>query len=138
MANQPINPYMNYTGALYNQNPTQAASMNIAPRMPQPSTVFFWVENREEAERYPLGANCTAYMMEKNNQIFYVKRMDMYGNPYPLEVYRFEQVIESNQSPDGIGREEFNMLTKSVADLVTVVESWKPIMQDLAGTKEDK
>lgn len=104
------------------------------PQMTNP--IFAWAVSAEEANRCPVPANGWAFIMNRNEDVFYIKRADNYGNPYPLEIYDFTRRITQPESLTGIGRDEFNKLNDTVSQISQQLANWSKIMEDLGATKE--
>lgn len=98
--------------------PVQTATPNYQNQQFQsPNPIFAWSNGKDEAERYPIPANSWALLMDRNEDIFYIRRRDAYGNAYPIEIYDFtKRVVADPNAP--VGREEFDKLTAMVAKLV--------------------
>lgn len=108
----------------------------------QQNPIFFWTNGQEEATRSPIPANSWALIMDKQADVFYIRRRDAYGNESPLEIYDFsKRVVIDPNSP--VGREEFSNLTLTVSNLREgldeinqTLSKWGQIMSDLGAGQE--
>ena len=112
-----------------------ATLTNYQNQQPTSSTpIFAWGNGQEEADRFPVPANTWAIIMDRGQDVFYIKRRDAYGNAYPLEIYDFtKRVVTDPNAP--VGRDEFNNLTKIVTRMS---EQMNKVIDDLGinNTKE--
>lgn len=125
------------TGGMPTQRLASATTppYQMAQSQPMTNPIFAWAVGIEEANRCPVPANGWAFIMDRNEDVFYIKRADSYGNPYPLEIYDFtKRVVQTDAT--AIGREEFNKLNDTVSQLAQQMTSWSKIMEELGATKE--
>lgn len=90
---------------------------NVIPTMAPSGMV--WVKNKNEAMNYPMARGTTLPIFDQNeDDIFYVKSVDVYGNTQPLRVFKYEEIIQpAESSATGISAEEFNNLKEELAGL---------------------
>lgn len=81
-------PQMNYR---------QPMAQPMIPPMPQEETLF--VPNEQAAEAYLVAPNGFVRLWDANQQVFYEKRADPQGRPYPLEKYEFRKVTAAVEEP---------------------------------------
>lgn len=82
-------------------------------QMPQEETLY--VPNEQAAESYLMAPNSFVRLWDANNQIFYEKRTDPQGRPYPMEKYEFRKVTTAPEpaadlSQQFVTRKEFEEL----------------------------
>ena len=76
-------------------------------QMPQEETLY--VPNEQAAEAYLMAPNSFVRLWDANNQMFYEKRTDPQGRPFPMEKYEFRKVTETvqPQTEQYVTRKEF-------------------------------
>lgn len=84
-----FNPYANYQ-TNYNQPVNQDERI--------------WVQNETSAEAYLVAPNGFVRLWDSNKPIFYEKRADATGRPYPMEAYEYTK-IASNRGLDNEGEQ---------------------------------
>ena len=99
------------------QNFRQA--MPQMPQMPQMAPVqeeTLYVPNEQAAEAYLMAPNSFVRLWDANQQVFYEKRTDPQGRPFPMEKYTYTKATEAPQSEpvdltkQFVTREEFEAL----------------------------
>lgn len=115
-----------------NQQMVQPA-VNYQNQQNIPSTpIFAWANGQEEADRFPVPANSWAFIMDRGQDVFYIKRRDAYGNAYPLEIYDFtKRIIADPNAP--VGRDEFNNLMQTVTQMS---QKMSQLMTELGANEE--
>lgn len=109
MYNNGFNFYQPMRQPMMQQMPQQAM-----PQMVQEETLY--VPNEQAAEAYLMAPNSFVRLWDANQQVFYEKRTDPQGRPFPMEKYTYskaqnEPVKEQNSLTDQfVTREEFNAL----------------------------
>lgn len=109
--------------ALFNNNyqssiaPSYLNSM--APMMPQG---MIWVKDKNEAMNYPMPRGTILPIFDQNeDNIFYVKSVDVYGNTQPLRSFKYEEITQSEDgttsSKQTVSVEEFNELKEQLSSL---------------------
>lgn len=90
---------------------------NVIPTMAPSGMV--WVKNKTEAMNYPMARGTTLPIFDQNeDDIFYVKSVDVYGNTQPLRVFKYEEIVQPVEvSSEGVSTEEFNSLKEEIAGL---------------------
>ena len=90
----------------------------ITPLIPQG---MVWVKDKNEAMNYPMARGTTLPIFDSNeDDIFYVKSVDVYGNTQPLRKFRYEEITDENQtaSPNpAVSVDDFNSLKDQISVL---------------------
>jgi hypothetical protein len=69
--------YPSYSNYQYPQ-PTQMMQQQI-PQVVQNQILMVWVQNEEEASKYPLSAGQSVFLMNQNDDYLYMKSVDQLG-----------------------------------------------------------
>lgn len=93
------NPYgaqPDYLGQLRQQQISQAQPQ------PQPSqNGMIWVQGEAGAKSYLVAPNTTLMLMDSENSVFYIKKTDQSGMPYPLRIFDYkERTATPPQTPN--------------------------------------
>lgn len=87
----PYAPQMSSTAMPYQPQPQQQLNQN--------GFIAAWVQGGEQSMKsYPLGPNQKAFLFSTEENIFGIKSTDANGMPYPLELFRYER-ISNTQRP---------------------------------------
>ena len=90
----------------------------VTPMMPGNMA---WAKGKNEAMNYPLARGTTLPIFDANEEdIFYLKSVDVYGNTHPLRKFRYEEITEEENvasSQTGVSAEEFNSLKDQIGAL---------------------
>ena len=84
------------------------------PQMVQEETLY--VPNEQAAEAYLMAPNSFVRLWDANQPVFYEKRTDPQGRPFPMEKYTYTKATNApvSEAPDltaqFVTREEFNAL----------------------------
>ena len=79
-------------------SPTQIAPQQNNFNQGYASNIIRIRGGREVANTYPVAAGYTAWMMDEENQMFFIKTNDASGIPSPLREFKFEEVTPSEQN----------------------------------------
>lgn len=79
--------YNPYNSACYSMQPNNSACYSI----PQTQDERIWVQNQTSAEAYLVAPNGFVRLWDSNAPVFYEKRADASGRPYPLDVYEYKR-----------------------------------------------
>lgn len=115
------------TQPVYPQNTTGQVTTN---------PIFAWASDENEANRCPVPANSWAIIMNRNEDVFYVKRCDRFSNPYPLEIYDFTKRVPPDPTAGMVRREEFDSLLGTINALSEKISGWDKVMTELGAGKE--
>lgn len=74
---------------MFNYNPYQ--SYFNQPQQRQNTDERIWVQNQAGAEAYLLAPNSFVRLWDSSEPIFYEKKSDATGRPYPLEIYEYKR-----------------------------------------------
>ena len=75
-----------------------------------------YVPNEQAAEAYLMAPNSYVRLWDANQPVFYVKRTDAQGRPYPMEKYTYQKATETpaeepkDLTAQFVTREEFEAL----------------------------
>ena len=90
----------------------------VTPMMPQG---MIWVKGKAEATNYPMARGTTLPIFDSEDDQFYVKSVDVYGNTQPLRVFKYEEVVQTEDSStnktESVSLEDFNALKEELASL---------------------
>lgn len=77
----------------YNQLATQQASNDER----------IWVSGRNSADAYLVAPNSFVRLWDSNASVFYEKRTDATGRPFPMEVYEYKRIAGTEPTQTGTG-----------------------------------
>lgn len=78
---------------------------------------IIWANSEADARAHPVAPGCSAQIMDRNEQIFYIKSTDASGMPI-FRKFSYKEIIEqSAPSGDFVSRTEFNQLMEQLAAL---------------------
>lgn len=87
---------------------------------PQPSqNGMIWVQGEAGAKSYLVAPNTTLMLMDSENPVFYIKKTDQSGMPYPLRIFDYKERTAmppqtSNFAPqDSNGFDPNNYITRA-------------------------
>jgi len=84
----------------------------------QQNSSITWVQGENGAKSFPVGAGQTAWLMDSENQVFYLKTVDVSGMPLPLRVFDFTERKVKQPASDHddmyITRDEFEKRIKEI------------------------
>lgn len=103
----------------------------MQPQQPQPQVqpqnggMFYFVNNKQEAENWMVNAGQTMFFFDRNASVFYIKSVAQNGLSQPIEVYDYKQRVsvaspELENSPENkledkyITRDEFEALKAKI------------------------
>lgn len=84
-----------------------------------------WVASEAAAEAYPMGANSFLRLWDSNQPVFYEKRSDLSGRPYPLIAYEYKvrgAAVPEPSAPTENYSERIAALDKRLARLEKLTE----------------
>lgn len=78
---------------------------------------IMWANNEAEARSHPVAPGCSAQIMDRNEQIFYIKSVDASGMPM-FRKFSYSEIVEQ-PAPSGefVSRAEFNALMEQLTAL---------------------
>lgn len=92
----------------------------MPPQIPQPQEETLYVPNEQAAEAYLMAPNSFVRLWDANRPVFYEKRTDPQGRPFPMEKYEYYKATEKpaeqpaeavpNLREQFVTREEFDAL----------------------------
>ena len=103
--------------------PAQPFSNLITPMMPQG---MIWAKGKGEAMNYPMARGTTLPIFDSEDDVFYVKAVDVYGNTQPLRTFKYEELTSQtddtqSSSTSQVSLEEFNSLKSEIEELKEVL-----------------
>lgn len=111
--------YNNFYQPMNFRQPMAPMPQQMPPQMPQVPAVqedTLYVPNEQAAEAYLMAPNSFVRLWDANQQVFYVKRTDAQGRPYPMEKYTYQKATEQpveepkDLTAQFVTREEFEAL----------------------------
>lgn len=111
--------YNNFYQPMNFRQPMAPMPQQMPPQMPQVPAVqedTLYVPNEQAAEAYLMAPNSFVRLWDANQPIFYVKRTDAQGRPYPMERYTYQKATEQpveepkDLTAQFVTREEFEAL----------------------------
>lgn len=120
---------MQYMQPPYQQTPTNPIQQYQPPK--RDDNRFVWIQGREGAKAYPIVPNTTLIFLDDQQPYVYKKRTDMEGKTAEFKVYRLVEEMEGGEidqpkQADYITREEFDSLSKSIAELKEALKVKSP------------
>lgn len=111
----------------------------MTPMMPQG---MYWVKGKAEATNFPMARGTTLPIFDSEDDIFYVKNVDVYGNTQPLRVFRYEEITQadesSNKTEPVVSLEDYNSLKNEITDLKGDISELKKLLQSQNDYREVK
>lgn len=74
------------------QNQYQQVSQNQYQAPQQSQDERIWVQNETAAEAYLVAPNSFVRLWDSSRPVFYEKRADMTGRPFPIETYEYTKI----------------------------------------------
>lgn len=85
------------TGYGYGQQPYYGQ-----PQPAQSGQTIYWITGGEQGARaFPMGASQTAFLMDADQNVFFIKKTDESGMPLPLRVFDFSERTEGRPAQSG-------------------------------------
>lgn len=81
-----------------NSQPNMNNFMQPTPSGSQSQDERLWVPNETAAESYPVAPNSFVRLWDANKQVFYEKRADSSGRPYPMDVFEYSRRQTTEES----------------------------------------
>lgn len=125
-----MNNYFNpYGFSQPNQQPIQQpVQQPVQQPQFQNGGLFFFVNSKEEAEKWVVSQGQTVYLFDVNNGVFYAKTVNRNGLPQPIEIFEYSKKIEEPkeeiQEIEYVSKEEFE---DSMEKLKNEIKKLKPI-----------
>ena len=94
------------------------------PLLPMMPSGMIFVKGQNEATNYPLARGTRQPLFDSEEEVFYVKSVDVYGNTQPLKAYSYKEIPLKNDSsnPSGsVSQEEINSLKDEIAELKKLI-----------------
>lgn len=104
-----------------NNGVTQPYTNPLLPMMP---SGMIFVKGQNEATNYPLARGTRQPLFDSEEEVFYVKSVDVYGNTQPLKAYSYKEIPLKNDSlnPAGsVSQEEIDSLKDEIAELKKLI-----------------
>ena len=87
---------MNFNNNWPNQTGVPPYYNPLTPLMPQG---MVWAKGKTEAMNYPMARGTTLPIFDSNEEdVFYIKTVDVYGNTQPLRVFKYEEVTNGEET----------------------------------------
>ena len=102
-----FNPYANYQN-----NYTQPVNQDER----------IWVQNETSAEAYLVAPNGFVRLWDSNRPIFYEKRADATGRPFPMETYEYTKIASNRGSEVSSDKLELNNKIDSLTRRIEALE----------------
>lgn len=95
-----FNPYINpYYGQQMYSNPmqnSQPQQQMVGTPMSSPTQdERIWVQSEAAAEAYLVAPNSFVRLWDSSKPLFYERRADMTGRPFPMEVYEYKKRVNT-------------------------------------------
>lgn len=106
------------------QQPNNGANQSFAsnPLLPMMPSGMIFVKGPNEAANFPMARGSRHPLFDSEEDVFYVKSVDVYGNVQPLKAYRYEEIpLKDECSTCGVSSEEFNSLKDEIAELKKLI-----------------
>lgn len=108
---------------------------SVQPAVPQ-STAFqqIFVQGEAGAKAFQLPPGCTfATLWDTEAQIFYIKRIDQNGRPFPLEAYDYTPHVDPASQPIDLSK---YVTTEQLSQYVTVAQLKELLENSKGGNAE--
>ena len=108
--------YNNFYQPMNFRQPMAPMPQQMPPQVPAVQEDTLYVPNEQAAEAYLMAPNSYVRLWDANQPIFYVKRTDAQGRPYPMEKYTYQKAAErpveepKDLTAQFVTREEFEAL----------------------------
>lgn len=118
---------MNYFGNNMNQSQNGMGNVsygmnNGMPMQQQPALSVVMITDQQSVDWYPVATNNTVFLIDFNNNKFYIKSKNEMGIQQPIRAFSFNEIVQqmpqqvaTNQQM--VSREEFEELKKMLEDL---------------------
>ena len=110
-------------GALPNQSAQYQPPPVQAQIIPLYQITAAWVPSQEAAEKFIVEPNRTAFLVNMNENVFYIKKTDNLGRPLPLQPYEYRSLTppvpaaEKIDTSAFVSRADFDAFTNRFDDL---------------------
>ena len=121
----------------YNAFPNQGTGgyMPLVPPVQQSqSTIMVEVDGEEGAMRYPVAANNTVLLKDRNADVVYLKSTDANGYPFPMRTFDFKERV-ARPSGDYVTRKEFEEIHPLLSDVKSLLAELSAPSDGKKGTK---
>ena len=99
-----------------------AQSFASNPLLPMMPSGMIFVKGQNEAANYPMARGSRHPLFDSEEDVFYVKSVDVYGNVQSLKAYSYKEIPLKNESASsGVSSEEFNSLKDEIAELKKLI-----------------
>lgn len=142
--------YQNYPNYYPNYNPTypsyqQPIQPTQTPQSTTPNPTLVWVQNEDEAQKYPLSVGQSIFLMNQSDNYIYMKSVDQLGKTTFMKKRLVDETDDNNNSIDlseYIRREELedlitDKIQKEVEKRVSQI-SFKPTRKKQVIVDEDE
>ncbi|MBP5598392.1 MAG: hypothetical protein J6Y02_23700 [Pseudobutyrivibrio sp.] len=118
----------------YVPQPIYQPVMPVNPFMvqqPQPSNDNIFVDGEKEANLYPVAPGKSAFLMDKNASVFYIKSVDQSGVAMPLRIFDYterksETKPEETKAKDNYAtKDEFESFKTEIKTLISEIKQPK-------------
>lgn len=106
-----------YSGYQYPQQPQQPVSIQQTQPVQIQNQILAWVQSEEEAQKYPLSAGQSIFLMNQNENYLYAKSVDQLGKT----VFIKKKLVDETEHKDGqvdlsgfIRRDEIESLVSDI------------------------
>ena len=117
---------------MYNYNPynfygnpgqqPQRYSSPMASQQPQAQDERIWVQNETAAEAYLMAPNSFVRLWNASEPVFYEKRSDANGRPYPLEAFTYARREPQEQKNSDYPNNSIDKQLKAIEERVSALE----------------
>ena len=107
-------------------------SYPIIPPPQQNNNGIIWVQGKEGAKAYPVGAGNSVLLMDSDNPFMYIKTADNTGMP-SLKVYEYHEVSNTPEEPK---LDMSNFVTRE--ELEEAIAKLKPKKKKIIEVEEDE
>lgn len=109
---------------MFSPQPTAAVQQNQDERI--------WVQNSQAAESYLLAANGFVRLWDASKPVFYEKRADATGRPFPMIAYEYKQIIPKSEAEASEATNIYTEKLEALEQRISALENAK------RGTKNAK
>lgn len=131
----------NYNPFSYNPTtyqPIQQQPMQQPMQQPQSyvnGSQLYYINSKEEAEKWVVGQGQTVYLFDNANNIFYIKSVAKNGLPQPLEAFAYQKVEEEPKVAKSVEYATVDQLEALSKKIESEIKKLKPIKK---GVKKDE
>lgn len=122
--------------------PQNYPQMQMQQQMAQPQVPvqqngsdIVWVQGEAGAKAFPVGAGKSVLLMDTEDNVLYIKTVDMSGMPQPLRIFDLKERTGQSKSSnavantaDSVSRQEFEELREEVKRISKGVR--KPVVKE--------